>query len=368
MNAAHLGLLRFEERYHERIWGGNRLGTVFGKPIPSDKPIGEAWLVSDHAACESVVASGPHKGKTLRALLEADAPAVLGARAELTIHGRFPLLLKILDAREYLSVQVHPDDACAKSLGEPDVGKTEMWHVLGAERDSELICGLRRSARKESFAQAVGDETIEELMMRFPVQEGTSVFVPSGTVHAIGAGVLLAEIQQNSNLTYRLYDWGRVQADGTMRELHVDKALKAVHFESRHGGAATPLGYDDGGARRTVLAVCRHFAAELIELGSAPWRRATRSASFHILLCRNGTLAVSAGNDEETIRPGEAVLAAGGLEAYAVAGEGDFLDYYVPDLECDVVAPLESAGHSMAAIVRLGGEPNASDLRLVRAR
>ena len=346
-------LLHFAERYYERIWGGHRLRESFRKDAPADKPIGEAWLISDHAGDESVVDEGPLAGQSIRDLLEEDAAAVLGTGAQLTAHGRFPLLLKLLDSADNLSVQVHPDDGCAARLGEPDVGKTEMWHVLSADPGSKLICGLDPAVTGEQFAGAVRDGSIEELMTRFDVAPGTSAFVAAGTVHAIGGGIVLAEIQQNSDLTYRLYDWGRVQADGTARELHVDKALEAIHFGSPHGGAAEPLDYARGSLTRSVLAACRYFAAERVTLeGGATCE--TQGRSFHIVLGVSGSVGVTAGESQRPVGPGEAVLLPGRFERFDVEGPGVYLDYYVPDLAADVVGPLREAGHPMEVIVRLG--------------
>ena len=182
-----LGLLRFQEGFFERVWGGSKLRSLYGKDT-ADTPIGESWVISDHSSHESVVSEGRYAGQTLRQLLEADETAILGSRPSLTIHGRFPLLLKILDAADVLSVQVHPDDDAANRLGEPDVGKTEMWHVLQADPGSELICGLEASVTASSLAGAIEDGSIETQMTRFPAAEGTSLFVPAGTVHAICGG------------------------------------------------------------------------------------------------------------------------------------------------------------------------------------
>ncbi|MCP4641622.1 MAG: mannose-6-phosphate isomerase [bacterium] len=356
-----VGLLHFEERYYERIWGGDRLRTVYGKDAPEGVPVGEAWLVSDHPGDESVVDEGPLAGETLHGLLQQDAAAILGKRAELTIHGRFPLLLKILDSRDHLSVQVHPDDECAKRLGEPDVGKTEMWHVLHADPGSELICGLDPSASRDRFAAAVQDGSVEDLMTRFEVGEDTSAFVSAGTVHAIGGGIILAEIQQNSDLTYRIYDWGRVQADGTSRELHVEKSVEAIHFGSPHGGTANPLTYSAGSTEVDVLAACRYFSAERIKLNGT-YSRSTRGDSFHILLAAAGEPTVCVAECRRVLEPGQAVLVVGDCEQFSIEGEGAILDYYVPDLALDVVDPLLSAGHDRDAIIRLGGDPAHSDI------
>ena len=361
MSTTSLDLLRFRDAYFERIWGGHKLAAVLGKDSPPDKVIGEDWLVVDHAEHESVVAEGPLAGTTLRELVERDAAALLGTRAELTPHGRFPLLLKLIDAAQALSVQVHPDDAAAERLREPDVGKTERGHVFDADPGSELICGLEPDADAEAFARAIEEGAPERLMRRFEALEGTTAFVPAGTVHAIGGGLLLSEIQQNSNITYRVFDWNRVGADGKPRELHVDKALAVTHFGSSHAGPARPLAYEINGARVEVLAACGYFAAELLHLDGEV-ERDTRGDSFRILLAKQGPVDVAAGATNYRIEAGAAALVCGCQESYRASGSGQLLDYYVPDLERDVLVPLRAAGHARDAIVRLGGAAEASDL------
>ncbi|MCL4694414.1 MAG: mannose-6-phosphate isomerase [Candidatus Hydrogenedentes bacterium] len=354
MNGDHLGPIRFEEHYFERIWGGRRLESDLGKIIPPNVPIGEAWLISDHPSAESVVAEGPLAGNTLRQLLAADADTILGSRAKLNVHGRFPLLLKILDAADWLSVQVHPDDECAARLGEPDVGKTEMWHILQSEPNSELICGLDPAIDPDAFICAARDGRLDAMLPRFTVAPGDAVFVRAGTVHAIGGGILLAEIQQNSDLTYRIYDWNRVDVSGKGRELHLDKTRAATHFGSTHGGKQTPLELsDDSGAdKREMLAACRYFAAERVQCTDT-WRRITGKASFHIVLCIDGTASVEAGSGEAALSPGQACLIPGAVPEFSVESGCTVLDYYVPDLVQDVEAPLKAAGHSAESIGRL---------------
>jgi mannose-6-phosphate isomerase len=191
-------LIQFEEAFFERIWGGHRLRESLGFDVPTDQPVGEAWLVADHAAHESKIANGPWRGQSLHDVLLAFPEYLLGTCAAPTIHGRFPLLLKILDAAEVLSVQVHPDDEDAARLGEPDVGKTEMWHVLDSLPGSTLICGLDPAMTAEQFQRAVESNTIQASMQSFPAPKGTTAFVSAGTVHAIGAGILLAEISRTA--------------------------------------------------------------------------------------------------------------------------------------------------------------------------
>lgn len=348
-----LGLLQFQEAYFERLWGGGKLRTALGRNTPPGKIIGEAWLISDHATHESVVSQGEHAGKTLRELINIYGEELLGSKAALTPYGRFPLLLKLLDSGQALSVQVHPDDPTAHALGEPDVGKTEMWHVMRADPGSALICGLDRALDALHCAEAIQNGSIEQYMHRVPAAPGVSVFVPAGTVHAIGGGILLAEIQQNSDLTYRLYDWGRVDDSGKPRALHVEKALKSIHFGSAHGGAAKALSYTAEGGEYAVQAACRYFAAERVTFAQE-WRPKITGESFHILLVLDGPVEISAEGQPCTLSEGGAVLVPGGARDVRLNGPGTVLHYYVPDLERDIAAPLRRAGHDEQAIQNLG--------------
>ena len=361
------GLIQFTPIFMERVWGGDKLAHYLREPARTDKIIGEAWLISDHPSAESVVANGPDQGRTLRELLAKNGDAILGRLASLTPHGRFPLSLKILDAGSALSVQVHPDDGCAERLSEPDVGKTEMWHVIQADRGGELVCGLDPAMDASGFRAAVERGTIEEAMARFETVAGDSVFVSAGTVHAIGGGILLAEIQQNSDLTYRIYDYNRRGPDGTLRELHVEKAAEAIHFGSSHTGKNEALALSTtGGLERRVLAACQYFAAERLDpvapAVAGRFNGDTGGASFHIVLCLGPKAVVTCGSGEHVLLNGEVVLIPASVGRYEITANAPVLLYYVPDLASDIVEPLRAAGHSDDAIVRLGGDPADSDL------
>lgn len=351
--ASKMDPIRFEEVYFQRIWGGERLKNTLGKKTPQDAITGEAWLISDHPHCESRAADGPHQGKTLHELLALNASAILGKRAQLTPHGRFPLLLKLIDTGDILSVQVHPNDEDAQRLGESDSGKTEMWHVLDADPGAELFCGLSPNTSPDAFQQALANHRLTECITRFPAPAGTNVFVPAGTVHAIGKDILLAEIQQNSDLTYRVYDWDRVDASGTPRPLHIDKAMAVIRFDAGHNGPSQPLAYELNGASCSVLAACRYFAAELLAVTDSFTRTLTQD-SFHLLLVKNGPLTVQGTATEYTLKAGEAILIPGSSNAYTIHGSGAFLDYYVPDLSRNIADPLLRAGHSKESIQHLG--------------
>ena len=335
-------LLRFVPALFERPWGGRALGERFQLTLPNDNRFGEAWLISDHPHHESVVAEGPLQGDSLRTLMQRHAKALLGTVPMQTAQGRFPLLLKLLDAQDILSVQVHPDDVTAERLGENDGGKTEMWHVLAATSDSEIIAGLEPTCTLEVFDAAVADGTLAEHLVQLPVNRGDSIYVPSGTVHAIGSGILLAEIQQNSDLTYRIYDFDRIGPDGTRRQLHLDAARQVIGFGEPPASLAQPIEIPPNGAeRRTLEAACPFFATERVQMDGT-YRRETGGRSFHLLLAIDGSLTVSALEESTTINPGEAVLVAGNASEFSVTGNGVFLDYFVADIQRDILVPVRS--------------------------
>lgn len=211
----------------ERVWGGRNLERLYQKPLPAGKPIGESWEIADRPEGVSVIANGLFAGQTLRWLMENHADELIGA--DMAPHCRFPLLVKILDAQEKLSLQVHPPPAIAAQLaGEP---KSEMWFVADASPRAELFLGLRRGVTRSEFEKRIGDGTVADCVHRLPVHQGDAVFLPSGRVHAIGAGNVIFEIQENSDTTYRVFDWNRVDARGRPRELHIAQSLASIDFQ-----------------------------------------------------------------------------------------------------------------------------------------
>ena len=210
-----------------RIWGGCELERLYAKKIPAGQPTGESWEISDRPGDASVIANGPLAGKDLRWLMENHAAEILGD-ARPAAAGRFPLLCKILDAREKLSLQVHPPASKAKELkGEP---KTEMWFITDAAPDASLYVGLKRGVTRADFEQKISDGTVADCFHRIPVKAGDTMFLPSGRVHAIGDGLVIFEIQQNSDTTYRVFDWNRTGLDGKPRELHIAQSLASIDF------------------------------------------------------------------------------------------------------------------------------------------
>jgi mannose-6-phosphate isomerase len=222
--------LTFVPVFRDYIWGGRHLETLYGRALPPGI-VAESWDISGHASSPTAVAAGYWAGRTLPEVTAALGQALLGHRVAASAGaGRFPLLVKLLDANQDLSVQVHPDDAYARVHENGDPGKTEMWYVLHAGPGAELIYGLAPGANAADFRRAAQEGRLNEQLHRLPVHAGDCVFVPAGTVHALLAGAVVAEVQQNSDTTYRVYDWGRLGADGRPRALHLEKALAVIDW------------------------------------------------------------------------------------------------------------------------------------------
>jgi len=219
------GPLLFEPIFMERIWGGRRLQSEFGKKLPAQKMIGESWEIVDRPEAQSVVVNGPLRGKTLHDLWTQDRSEIFG---DLPDASRFPLLVKLLDAHEKLSLQVHPPEKVASKLGgEP---KTEFWYVAAADPGAELYLGFRDSIKRDQFGKAIRDGTATDHVHKIRVKPSDAAFLPAGRFHGLGAGNLLIEIQQNSDTTYRVFDWNRVDETGKQRQLHIDQALQCIDF------------------------------------------------------------------------------------------------------------------------------------------
>jgi mannose-6-phosphate isomerase len=218
--------LTFQPIFMQRVWGGRNLERLYAKPLPPNVPIGESWEITDRPGAVSMITNGSLAGRTLRWLMENHAAALLGEGRE--VPRTFPLLIKILDAQEKLSLQVHPPASKAAELGgEP---KTEMWYIADATPAADLAVGLRRGTTREEFERRIRDGTVAECFHHIPVKPGDVMFLPSGRVHALGAGNVIFEVQQNSDTTYRVFDWNRVGLDGKPRELHIGPSLESIDF------------------------------------------------------------------------------------------------------------------------------------------
>lgn len=233
--------LEFIPVMRDYLWGGHRLADRLGKPVPADQTAAESWEIVDHGSDQSVVVGGPLAGKTLSEIVRQFGPDLLGYQAD-----RFPLLLKYLDCHRDLSVQVHPEDAYAQNMEPPDLGKTEAWYIVAAEPGSKLYAGLRPGVDRTVLAAAMAAGRTDEVLHEIEPAPGDCVFIPAGTVHALGAGLLVAEIQQASDTTFRLFDWNRLGADGQPRPLHIDQALEVTDYRRGPVGRQTPVAAGGG--------------------------------------------------------------------------------------------------------------------------
>ncbi len=293
------------------IWGGQRLKTDFG--IQSGlNPLSEAWVLSCHPDGPSVLADGPDKGMTLRAWLDKAGKEALGTACE--AFEDFPMLIKLIDAKKDLSIQVHPSDAYALEH-EGQYGKTEMWVVLDAEPGASLYYGFDREVSLEEFSSRVSDGTLTEVLRKVPVKPGDVFFIPSGTLHAIGAGLVIAEIQQNSNVTYRVFDYGRLGADGKPRPLHVEKALAVT---DRRPAPALDFGKH--------LGDCRYFTTDGHQ---GDFRGDCDGTSFHALLFTDGQGSLTCGGETREVKKGQCWFLPAGSGEYQVTGDLRTLDAYL---------------------------------------
>jgi mannose-6-phosphate isomerase len=253
---------------HETLWGGHNLARLYGKPVPEGVAIGESW----ETALDTVARNAPYTGRTLAELVELHGEDLLGAQTIAVFGRRFPLLTKFLDAGQQLSVQVHPDDRYAAAHEGGKLGKTETWYILHTEPGARVVYGLKREASREEVRAAIAETRLEELLHSFDVRPGDVIFVPAGTVHAICGGVLLYELQEYSDITYRLYDYGRLQPDGQPRTLHVEPALEVMRYSPPVAERAVPVLVEEVREHsRRALSACRYFVLEELRLrGAAP--------------------------------------------------------------------------------------------------
>jgi mannose-6-phosphate isomerase len=288
--------LTFQPVFKERIWGGRELERFYGKKLPPGAVIGESWEISDRPGDASVIANGPLAGKDLRWLMTHQAAELLGD-AKPAADGRFPLLCKILDARDKLSLQVHPPASKAAELGgEP---KTEMWYIADAAPDASLYVGLKRGVTRAEFEKKIADGSVAECFHRVLVRAGDTMFLPSGRVHAIGAGLVIFEIQQNSDTTYRVFDWNRVGLDGQPRELHVAQSLASIDFNDFEPKRVETKFTTDGKIQKRTLVNDPLFTVETWKLnsGATGWLKPNQSQIIAVIAggieIRSGATAVN---------------------------------------------------------------------------
>jgi len=321
--------LRFEPIYHYRIWGGRRFANLLSAPLPGDGPVGEAWVLSDRDDHQSSVADGPLKGQTIAQLLEQFPEQMMGRLAG-RFH-RFPLLLKFLDASEMLSVQVHPDDLQKDLLPAGETGNTEAWVVLEAGVKSRIYAGLKPGATEADLRQALAGGSVADRLACFHPKPGDAVFLPAGTVHSLGGGVVVFQVQQNSDVTFRLYDWDRLDPKtGQPRALQVDQALACIDFVEGKGGLVAPEVEATSPASRERLFHCDHFGMSRVRGESAFSIGAAQVP--RVLVCIDGQGQVEHGDTTYAVGKGDVLLlpAVLGACAFQPLGAVTVLEIEIP--------------------------------------
>jgi mannose-6-phosphate isomerase len=317
--------LRFQPLLKRYLWGGRKLETVLGKAIGPENDYGESWELSDHGEDQSLVAAGPWQNLPLSTLVQQHGPKILGRHHPQPC---FPLLIKFLDARQNLSLQVHPNDEIAARIVPPDVGKTEAWYVLDADPESTIYAGLKPGVERKQFEEALRAGRSLELVHQFHPLPGDFLFLSAGTVHALGKGILAAEIQQSSDVTYRLFDWNRIGPDGKPRQLHLDRGLEAIDFSLGPINPQVPQATERPESVRLV-----HGDKFVIDR----WQLAAPAAlggddRFHILQPLAGAIRIEGDPTSTPLRLGDTCLLPAGLGQVKFLSEEEsaFLDIYLP--------------------------------------
>lgn len=324
MNSKDWYPLRFQPILKEKIWGGNSLKTFLNKSEET-LPFGESWEIADLPDNQSLITNGHLKGKELGEVVTAFAKAILGTSVAERFGANFPLLIKYIDAADDLSVQLHPDDILAEELHNGK-GKTEMWYILKATPNAQLIIGFKDEMTLEQFDTCVANTSINDHLQYINVQEGDSFFISAGLIHAIGKGIVLAEIQQTSDITYRVFDYNRKQQDGTLRDLHIDHARKALKFKTPEDYI---LSYDRELVGAQELKHGAYFKTDIIYLKSTS-HAIKRTDSFTVIMMVLGSITYTYKGCTETLRIGETLLIPADCTECIIQGnEAKFLEVYL---------------------------------------
>ncbi|MEL1240544.1 type I phosphomannose isomerase catalytic subunit [Flavobacterium flavipallidum] len=314
--------LQFEPILKDRIWGGEKLKTVLSKPIQSST-VGESWELSTVEGDVSVVANGELKGASLMSLIDECPNEILGRAVYERFGKQFPLLFKYLDAREDLSIQVHPNDALAKERHN-SFGKTEMWYIMQADEDARIIVGFKEKSNANEYVENLKNKSLLTILDDVKVKSGDVFFLETGTVHAIGAGLVVAEIQQTSDITYRIYDFDRVDAQGNGRELHIDQALDAINYEK----VDTYKEYAKEVNQSNSVVDCPYFTTNFIPLDGEVVVSKTGD-TFTVYMCVEGSFELECNGVKYNYKKGDTVLLPAVIKTYVLSGKASVLEIYI---------------------------------------
>lgn len=322
--------LKFAPAYFEKIWGGQHVKTILHQDFGDLMNCGEMWLLSGLEGQNSIVCNGDFAGDELNDLIETFMGDLVGEDVFNKYGERFPLLIKIIDPLDNLSIQVHPDDELAQKIGLYN-GKTEMWYVMNAEKGAKLVSGFNRDVTPKEFEEAVANKSVEGMLNYVDVHNDDAFFIPARKIHALGAGCMVAEIQQTSDTSYRVYDWDRIDRFGMKRELHIDEALATINFKKEDSGKVS---YDKKTKNATVsLVKCPYFTTNLIKLDtkSTLVKDYSELDSFVILMCTEGSFILSYEDGTETVRMGECILIPNVINKVEIISDGEckLLEVYI---------------------------------------
>ena len=312
--------LIFEETLKEKVWGGDSMGPLLGKSVAAGETIGESWEVSDHGNDSSIVANGSLAGSSLHELFTNYKTELMGEKLAQKYPAIFPLLIKFLDARDSLSIQVHPDDTQARELEVNELGKTECWYLLHAEEGATIIKGVKEDISKEAFKAAIDSGNVLNVLDEFPIKTGDFLFLPAGTIHAICSGTLIAEIQQNSDTTYRVFDYNRPGLDGNPRELHIEKTLAVSDLSKNKQRLETAQPVACVGGKRSNLNRCDKFWVDKIEVQSEVHFTTDDAVHIVMVVAGAGNLHFSEGKHMQ-LQTGMTVLIPASLESFSLEGD-----------------------------------------------
>lgn len=312
----------FDPILKERIWGGTKLKTIFNKNISSDTT-GESWELSTVKGDISLVANGECKGKSLDDLISEFPEEILGAKIHKQFGTEFPLLFKFIDAKEDLSIQVHPNDELAKKRHN-SFGKTEMWYIMQADEGAKIIVGFKENSSKEAYVENLENKTLLSILKEVEVKKGDVFFLETGTIHAIGAGIVIAEIQQTSDITYRVYDWDRVDAAGKSRELHIDLALDAINYTA----IETEKQYSKEENKSNLVVECPYFITNYLPLNGEFSVEKTND-SFTVYMCIEGNFEVESNGTKWPYKKGDTILIPAALRDFKLEGNAVLLEIYI---------------------------------------
>lgn len=314
--------LTFNPILKDRIWGGTKIKELLNKEI-SSPTTGESWEIATVSGDVSIVKKGALQGKSLNELLQSYPQEILGTKVYAQYGNQFPLLFKFLDAHQDLSIQLHPNDELAKKRHN-SFGKAEMWYVMQADTEAEIIVGFKQKSSPEEYLQHLESKTLTSILQKIKVKQGDVFFLETGTIHAIGAGIVIAEIQQTSDITYRVYDWDRVDANGKARELHIDLALEAINYNK----VQAQKEYSKNTNTANEIVTCPYFTTNYIPL-DGNMKFLGDKTTFKVIMCTDGEFDLGYDTHKETFKKGDTVLLPAILNEYNLTGKASLLEIYI---------------------------------------